>query len=113
ARENKIIGKDFEAKTTLYVSRSVKDLLDGLNSDIRQILIASEINVKDLEEKPEDERILDFENVSILVERMQGEVCTRCRITTEESIKVSEDEYLCQRCHDICEEHYPEVLNSK
>jgi len=111
ARENKIIGKDFEAKTTIYASQSVKELLDGLNSDIRQILIASEINVKDLEEKLEDERILDFENVSILVERMQGEVCTRCRITTEDSIKLSEDEYLCQRCHDICEEHYPEVLN--
>jgi len=111
ARENKIIGKDFEAKTTIYASQSVKELLDGLNSDIRQILIASEINVKDLEEKPEDERILDFENVSILVERMQGDVCTRCRITTEDSIQLSEDEYLCQRCHDICEKHYPEVLN--
>jgi len=111
ARENKIIGKDFEAKTTIYASQSVKELLDGLNSDIRQILIASEINVKNLEEKPEDERILDFENVSILVERMQGDVCTRCRITTEDSIQLSEDEYLCQRCHDICEEHYPEVLN--
>ncbi|GEK89878.1 Isoleucyl-tRNA synthetase [Alkalibacterium putridalgicola] len=112
ARENKIIGKDFEAKTTIYASQSVKNLLDSLNSDIRQILIASEINIKDLEEKPEDERILDFENVSILVERMQGDVCTRCRITTEYSIKLSEDEYLCQRCHDICEEHYPEVLNN-
>ncbi|WP_368644954.1 isoleucine--tRNA ligase [Alkalibacterium putridalgicola] len=112
ARENKIIGKDFEAKTTIYASQSVKNLLDSLNSDIRQILIASEINIKDLEEKPEDERILDFENVSILVERMQGDVCTRCRITTEDSIKLSEDEYLCQRCHDICEEHYPEVLNN-
>lgn len=112
ARENKIIGKDFEAKTTIYAAQSVKNLLDSLNSDIRQILIASEINIKDLKEKPEDERILDFENVSILVERMQGEVCTRCRITTEDSIQLSEDEYLCQRCHDICEEHYPEVLNN-
>lgn len=112
ARENKIIGKDFEAKTTIYASQSAKELLDGMNSDIRQILIASEINIKDLEEKPEDDRILDFETVSILVERMQGEVCTRCRITTEDSIKLSEDEYLCQRCHDICEEHYPEVLNN-
>ncbi|MFO8069100.1 MAG: isoleucine--tRNA ligase [Alkalibacterium sp.] len=110
ARENKVIGKDFEAKTTLFVSESVRELLNSLNSDIRQILIASEIDVKDLEEKPEDDRILDFENVSILVERMQGDVCTRCRITTEDSIQLSEDEFLCRRCHDICEEHYPEVL---
>ncbi|WP_091528227.1 isoleucine--tRNA ligase [Alkalibacterium subtropicum] len=112
ARENKIIGKDFEAKTTIFASQSVKALIDSLNSDIRQILIASEINIKDLEEKPDEERILDFENVSILVERMQGDVCTRCRITTEDSIKLSEDEFLCHRCHDICKEHYPEVLNN-
>ncbi|OJF96536.1 isoleucine--tRNA ligase [Alkalibacterium sp. 20] len=110
ARENKIIGKDFEAKTTLFASESIKELLNAMNSDVRQILIASEINVKDLEEKPADDRILDFDDVSILVERMQGDVCTRCRITTEDSIQLSEDEFLCQRCHDICEEHYPEVL---
>ncbi|GEK91538.1 isoleucine--tRNA ligase [Alkalibacterium kapii] len=113
ARENKIIGKDFEAKTTIYASETIKELLTDLNSDIRQILIASEVNIKDLEAKPENERILDFEDVSILVEKMPGEVCTRCRITTEEGIKLSEDEFLCQRCYDICEEHYPEVLNKK
>ena len=113
ARENKIIGKDFEAKTTIYASESVKELITDLNSDIRQILIASEVTVVDLEEKPEDERILDFDNVSILVERMKGEVCTRCRITTEEGVRLSEEEFLCHRCHDICKEHYPEVLKAE
>lgn len=111
ARENKIIGKDFEAKTTIYASDSIKELLGNMNSDIRQILIASEVNVKDLKDKPDNQRILDFEDVSILVEKMPGEICTRCRITTEDSVKLSEDEHLCQRCYDICEKHYPEVLS--
>lgn len=111
ARENKIIGKDFEAKTTVYASNQVKNLIESLNSDIRQILIASELTIKDLADKPEDESILDFEGVSIKVDKMSGEVCTRCRITTEETIKLSENEYLCRRCHDICEKHYPEVLS--
>lgn len=111
ARENKVIGKDFEAKTTVYATEEVKALLDSLNSDIRQILIASEFTVKDISEKPEDDSILDFETVSIKVEHMPGEVCTRCRITTEEYTAISDEEVLCQRCYDICEKHYPEVLS--
>lgn len=110
ARENKIIGKDFEAKTTIYASNQVKELLESLNSDIRQILIASDLIIKDLSEKPEDESILEFEGVSIKVEHMSGEVCTRCRITSENTVQISDEEYLCQRCHEICEKHYPEVL---
>lgn len=110
ARENKIIGKDFEAKTTIYASNHVKELLESLNSDIRQILIASDLIIKDLSEKPEDESILEFEGVSIKVEHMSGEVCTRCRITSENTVQISDEEYLCQRCHEICEKHYPEVL---
>ncbi|MCC5890096.1 MAG: isoleucine--tRNA ligase, partial [Alkalibacterium sp.] len=111
ARENKVIGKDFEAKTTVYASDEVRELLDSLNSDIRQILIASEFTVKELSEKPEDDTILDFDTVSIKVEHMPGEVCTRCRITTEEYTTLSNGEVLCQRCHDICKKHYPEVLS--
>lgn len=111
ARENKIIGKDFEAKTTVYASNEVKELIDSLDSDIRQILIASELTIKDLNDQPDDESILEFEGVSIKVERMSGEVCTRCRITSENTIPLSEEEVLCQRCHDICETHYPSVLS--
>ena len=88
ARENKVIGKDFEAKTTLYVTDGVKELFDSLNSDLRQILVASELNVLSLADKPaDDESILDFDDMSIKVEHMPGEVCERCRITTEEIIE--------------------------
>lgn len=111
ARENKVIGKDFEAKTTFYVPEETKTFLDSLNSDLRQILIASELTIKDLSEKPEgDDSILDFDELSIKVERMPGEVCTRCRITSEEVVELPNGDKLCQRCHDLCEEHYPELF---
>ena len=111
ARENKVIGKDFEAKTTLYVADGVKELFDSLNSDLRQILVASELNVLSLADKPvDDESILDFDDMSIKVEHMPGEVCERCRITTEEIIEVDGKGPLCHRCHSIVEEHYPELL---
>ncbi|API89156.1 isoleucine--tRNA ligase [Marinilactibacillus sp. 15R] len=111
ARENKVIGKDFEADTTLYATKEVRSLLDSLNTDLRQILIASNFTVKDLSEKPEgDTSILDFETVSIKVEHMEGEVCERCRITSKDLIEVDGVGKLCTRCHHICEQHYPELL---
>lgn len=110
ARENKVIGKDFEAKLTLYADDSTKELLNSLDADVRQILIVSELNVKDLNEKPEDDSILDFDGVSIEVEHMPGEVCTRCRITTENYVEIGDGEVLCERCNNICHEHYPELF---
>jgi len=111
ARENKVIGKDFEAKTTLYVSDAIKELFDSLNADLRQILIASELNVEALSNKPaDDDAVRDFDNMAVKVEHMPGEVCDRCRITTEELIEVEGKGQLCHRCYSIVEEHYPQLL---
>ena len=110
ARENKVIGKDFEAKTTVYVTDGVKELFDSLNTDLRQVLVASELNILSLADKPEDEDVLEFDNMAIKVEHMPGDVCDRCRITTEELIEVEGKGQLCHRCHSIVEEHYPELL---
>ena len=110
ARENKVIGKDFEAKTTVYVTDGVKELFDSLNADLRQVLVASELNILSLADKPEDEDVLEFDNMAIKVEHMPGDVCDRCRITTEELIEVEGKGQLCHRCHSIVEEHYPELL---
>ena len=113
ARENKIIGKDFEADTTLYASGEVQDLLESLDTNLRQILIASNITIKNLSDKTEDDdRILDFEGLSIKVEHMEGEVCERCRITSPDLIEVEGVGKLCHRCHHICEEHFPELFEN-
>ncbi len=111
ARENKVIGKDFEAKTILYVSEDIKELFDSLDADLRQVLVASELNVHPLSEQPaDDESIVEFDQMAIKVEHMPGEVCDRCRITTEEIIDLGEVGKLCHRCYEICETHYPELL---
>ena len=113
AREKKVIGKDFEAKTTLYVNAENKELLESLDADLRLILITSELTIKPLADKPaDDDQVIDFDGVSVKVERMSGEVCTRCRITSEDVVSLPNGEdVLCPRCHAICEEHYPEVLS--
>lgn len=113
AREKKVIGKDFEAKTTLYVNAENKALLESLDADLRLILITSELTIKPFADKPtDDDQVIDFDGVSVKVERMSGEVCTRCRITSEDVVTLPNGEdVLCPRCHAICEEHYPEVLS--
>lgn len=113
AREKKVIGKDFEAKTTLYVNVENKELLESLDANLRLILITSELTIKPLADKPtDDDQVIDFDGVSVKVERMSGEVCTRCRITSEDVVALPNGEdVLCPRCHAICEEHYPEVLS--
>lgn len=113
AREKKVIGKDFEAKTTLYVNAENKELLESLDADLRLILITSELTIKPFADKPtDDDQMIDFDGVSVKVERMSGEVCTRCRITSEDVVTLPNGEdVLCPRCHAICEEHYPEVLS--
>lgn len=111
ARENKVIGKDFEAKTTLYVSDDIKELFESLDADLRQVLVASELNILSLSDKPaDDEQVLAFDNMAVKVEHMPGEVCDRCRITTEDIIELKDDELICHRCYEICETHYPEFL---
>ena len=110
ARENKVIGKDFEAKTTLYVTDGVSELFDSLDADLRQILVASELNIRPLDEKPADDSILEFDTMAVQVEHMPGGVCERCRITTEELIEIEGHGEVCHRCHHIIEEHYPELL---
>ena len=112
ARENKVIGKDFEAKTTLYVSDQVDQLLKELNANIRQIMVASELNVLPLADKPEDEDIVDYEGYSVKVEHMPGEVCDRCRITSEDTAVFGEDR-LCTRCQAILRESYSEYFEDK
>ncbi|WP_018659485.1 isoleucine--tRNA ligase [Allofustis seminis] len=113
SRENKVIGKDFEARTTLYVSDEIGQLLEDLQADIRQIMVASALDIVPLAEKPaHDEHIVDFDGLSVKVEHMPGEVCDRCRITSEDTQMFGEDR-LCGRCQEIIKTHYPEYFADK
>lgn len=112
ARENKVIGKDFEARLTLYLEEKERKLIDSMNIDVRQVLIASELMIKPYEEAKNEVDILDFESMAVKVEHMPGEVCTRCRITTENVEQLPNGEFLCQRCAEMCHEHFPEVFET-
>ncbi len=85
ARANKIIGKSFNAKLTLEVTKDTLDLFKRMNSDLAQILIVSQLEVKEAKE------------FKVVVEEAKGEVCERCWMVVDEEL----EDGLCHRCHDI------------
>ena len=79
ARNEKLIGKSFEAHVDLYVSNGVQADLDALNANVRQALIVSALDVHPLSEAPEN--ALKFnDEYAVVVEHAEGEVCPRCRM---------------------------------
>ena len=71
ARNEKLIGKSFEAHVDLYVSNGVQADLDALNANVRQALIVSALDVHPLSEAPEN--ALKFnDEYAVVVEHAEG-----------------------------------------
>ena len=109
ARNEKVIGKSLEAKVTIYPNEQVAAMLTALDADLAQLLIVSPDSFSiSKEETPENTMV--FDDVAILVEKADGEVCDRCR---QVRTTVGEDEKLptlCASCAHIVEENYPEAV---
>lgn len=110
ARDQKLIGKSFEAHVDLYVTESVRDLLTALDTNVRQALIVSAVDIKDFDAAPES--ALKFDKVAVEVKHAAGEVCPRCRMIKED---VGQDQHfpqLCQSCAAIVTANYPEAVET-
>ncbi|WP_409022378.1 isoleucine--tRNA ligase [Dellaglioa sp. P0083] len=108
ARDAKLIGKSFEAKVILYVNDSDKELLNVLDTDIRQQLIVSDLEILSIDDVPED--ATNFENLAVKVEVANGEVCQRCRMVKTDVGEDTALPTLCHRCATIVEQGYPEAV---
>ncbi|AOO73769.1 isoleucine--tRNA ligase [Ligilactobacillus salivarius] len=109
ARNEKLIGKSFEAHVDLYVSNGVQADLDALNANVRQALIVSALDVHPLSEAPEN--ALKFnDEYAVVVEHAEGEVCPRCRMIKTDIGSDADLLTLCASCAEIVRENYPEAL---
>lgn len=109
ARNEKLIGKSFEAHVDLYVSNGVQADLDALNANVRQALIVSALDVHPLSEAPEN--ALKFnDEYAVVVEHAEGEVCPRCRMIKTDIGSDADLSTLCVSCAEIVRENYPEAL---
>ena len=109
ARNEKLIGKSFEAHVDLYVSNGVQADLDALNANVRQALIVSALDVHPLSEAPEN--ALKFnDEYAVVVEHAEGEVCPRCRMIKTDIGSDADLSTLCASCAEFVRENYPEAL---
>ncbi len=109
ARNEKVIGKSLEAKVTIYPNEQVAAMLTALEADLAQLLIVSPDSFS-ISKEAAPENAAAFDDVAILVEKADGEVCDRCR---QVRTTVGEDEKLptlCASCAHIVEENYPEAV---
>lgn len=90
ARNNKVIGKSFNAKLTLYPTGEVKELLESLSINLQQVFIVSQFEIK------EGTGEFTFTDLSIDVEKAEGETCDRCWQVVPET-----KEGLCPRCESV------------
>lgn len=109
ARNEKLIGKSFEAHVDLYVSNGVQADLDALNANVRQALIVSALDVHPLSEAPENALKFNYE-YAVVVEHVEGEVCPRCRMIKTDIGSDADLSTLCASCAEIVRENYPEAL---
>ncbi|WP_129044831.1 isoleucine--tRNA ligase [Companilactobacillus metriopterae] len=108
ARENKLIGKSLEAKVTIYPSSELLELLNGLDSDLGQLLIVSDFEISD---QAAPDLADKYENSSVLIEKADGEVCSRCRMVKTDVGSDADYPEFCARCAKIVREEYPETIS--
>ncbi|MGY3724565.1 Isoleucyl-tRNA synthetase [Granulicatella balaenopterae] len=109
ARNEKIIGKSFEAKVTLYPTQEVADLFATIQSDIAQLLIVSDLEVAPVGTAHPENALVE-NGIAVVVEHAQGETCQRCRAIKVEVGTLEDAPTLCNRCAAIVREHFPEAL---
>ncbi|KGG54341.1 isoleucine--tRNA ligase [Lactobacillus sp. wkB10] len=107
ARDQKLIGKSFEAGVTVYPTDEMRAVLANLDANFRQILIVSKLTIADGEAPANAEKL---PNGAFLVEHAEGEVCPRCRMIRTDIGADSEVPMLCGRCAKIVKEDYPEAV---
>ena len=111
ARNEKIIGKSFEAHLALYASKEVKELFESMDANLAQLFIVSQLDLKE-EEKSSDvnKEGLQFPGLRVVVSHAKGETCERCRAILPEVGTIEDAPTLCTRCADIVRSEFPEAL---
>ena len=112
AREAKLIGKSLEATVTIYPNEVVRTLLTAIDENVAQLLIVSNFVVANGTVSDAPEAAMKFDDLAVLVEHADGDVCDRCR-RTDETVGHNANEnlkMLCEHCAHIVEKEFPEVL---
>ncbi|KXH79914.1 isoleucine--tRNA ligase [Sporosarcina sp. HYO08] len=104
ARNSKVIGKSLEAKVTVFVPETFKDVFAKDDVDYAQFFIVSKFE-EGLEANA-PEQALKLDAATVLVEHADGEKCERCWTISETVGTVEASPDICARCADVVETYY-------
>ncbi|WP_435274846.1 isoleucine--tRNA ligase [Psychrobium sp. nBUS_13] len=97
ARRDEVIGGSLAANVTLYVSDALATNLNKIASELRFVLITSNVTIV-AGDAVEGAVETDVEGLKVLVEASSGEKCDRCWHHREEVGSSEEHPLLCGRC---------------
>ncbi|WP_242144488.1 MULTISPECIES: isoleucine--tRNA ligase [unclassified Bacillus cereus group] len=105
ARNEKVIGKSLTASITLFPTAEMKEMLESIQEDLKQLFIVSEHKLGGtMEEAPADAQ--KYEHTAVLVTQANGETCERCWVVSETVGNDDEHKTLCERCATVVKENY-------
>ena len=100
ARNEKVIGKSLEAHLTIYPNAEVKELLEGLNTNLAQLLIVSALTIA---EGDAPESAVSFQDVAFTVERLKVKYVTVVVVLIQLLKERSYNATICNHCASIIE----------
>jgi isoleucyl-tRNA synthetase len=103
ARNEKGIKKNLHAAVEVYAEENDKKLLDSIDN-LTKLFITSGVEVYSTMDKPGE--AADYDEMSILVKRAEGETCERCWMVSTELGKDPEHPDLCPECTETVVHHY-------
>lgn len=92
ARNEKVIGKSLAAKVVLHPTSQVRQLLETLKLDLKQVSIVSEFEITD-----KDVQGITLDSGVFVVSAREGVMCSRCWQVVDQ---INDDE-LCERCNNV------------
>ncbi|MEI4831105.1 isoleucine--tRNA ligase [Bacillus sp. FJAT-53711] len=105
ARNEKVIGKSLNASITLFPTVEMKQMLESISEDLKQLFIVSEYKLGGtMEEAPADAP--KYEHTAVVVAQATGETCERCWVVSETVGSNADHPTLCERCGEVVKEHY-------
>ncbi|QBO36894.1 isoleucine--tRNA ligase [Periweissella cryptocerci] len=110
ARDNKLIGKPAEAAVTLYLTAEQRALIDTLDSDVRVMLLVSQLHLVDIADAPADAQ--DIDGLKLTVAHAEGEVSARDRLYHTDLGADADFPMLSAHEAAIVRQYYPEAVEN-
>ena len=102
-RQSKALGHSLDARVTLFASEGIRERLAGLEPNLRDVFIVSQVLVS-ADPAPAGAVRTEIPGLAVSVEKAHGEKCARCWIYDENLGTDPDHPQTCPRCTRVLKE---------